>query len=484
MKNKRSGLSFRFFLSIMSGILFVFAFPPFDIWQLAFLSLVPLLMAAKEDDGKNFFLGVISGFLFYSISFSWLYRLAGPIYFLIALYLSIYWGIFLYLIFGLPERGRIFTAGAVWFLLEIIVSYLLTGFPWLLLGLSQWKNPYLIKMAGMTGIYGLSFLVILGNFTILYSFRKRYLLSWIISLAVFAAVIFFPLSSFSSLHYGENLKIMVVQPNIDTLNRSSVKDIEKIKAITLEYIRKEKVDIIIWPEGIYPDIITSDIIDDLKKFTLQLNTGLILGTFTEQDGKMYNSAILIEGEDIQIYNKTHLVPYGEFIPGGRMKAINRIFERMAGYIPHLKRGSELTPFSFRDKKIGVLVCFENIFPEITATLTEEDAGVFIVITNDGWFGNSSGPYQHFAHNSIRAVETGRYFVQSSLTGISGVVSPDGTVEDIVNSDGNFLFVDGVSVCNIPMIKGKTFYSSFGDIPLFILSVLITGVAICKKTWKN
>ncbi|HOL21327.1 MAG TPA: apolipoprotein N-acyltransferase [bacterium] len=484
MKNKRSGLFFRFFLSVISGLLFVFAFPPFDIWQLAFISFIPLISAGRENDYKNFFVGLTAGFIFYSISFCWLYKLAGPVYLLLALYLSIYWGLFLYLVFALPERGRIFTAGFLWFLLEMIVSYLMTGFPWLLSGLSQWKNPYLIKLAGITGIYGLSFLIILGNFTIFYSFRRQYLNSWIISLFLFAAIIFIPPSIFYSPHdYGKSLRVMVVQPNIDAFNRSPYRDIEKIMALTVKYLNGDRPDIIIWPEGIYPDIITQNpnLLDNLKKFTKEYNIGLILGTFTGDDSDMYNSAILIEGKSVQIYNKTHLVPYGEFIPGGRLKPISRIFKNMAGYIPYIKKGKEIVPLSFKDKNIAILICFENIFPEITATLTEKDAEVFIVITNDAWFGNSAGPYQHFAHNSIRAVESGKYFVQCSLTGISGIISPDGTVKNLVKSDGICLFTDGVIFYNVPVIKGKTFYSIFGNIPLFILSIVFTGAIICRKT---
>lgn len=481
MKNKGIGFPFRFFLSIISGILVSFAFPPFNIWQLAFFSFIPLFIAGKENDGKNFFFGLIAGFCFYSISFFWLYQLAGPVYLLLALYLSLYWGIFLYLVFTLPESGRIFTAGSIWFLLELIMSYLLTGFPWLLLGLSQWNNPYMIKLAGISGIYGISFMVIIGNFTVLYSLRKRYLISWCISVTLFILLMFIPFYTFSKVEKsGQNLKIMVVQPNIGVFTRNPDRDIELVKNLTLKYLQKERVDIIIWPEGVYPDIITDDIIDDLKKFTGQFHTGLILGTFTGDEEEMYNSAIMIEKEDIQIYNKTHLVPYGEFIPAGRIKVISHIFEKIAGYIPYVKKGNKLSPFSFKDKKAGILICFENIFPDITRALTEKEIEIFIVITNDAWFGNSAGPYQHFAHNSIRAVETGRYFIQSSLTGISGIISPEGKVEKIVKKGKNYLFVDGVIVYDVPLMQGKTLYSIFGNIPLFMISIIFTGAVICRK----
>ncbi|MDD3725982.1 MAG: apolipoprotein N-acyltransferase [Candidatus Ratteibacteria bacterium] len=481
MKDRKSGLLLRFLLSIAGGILFIFAFPPFNIWGFAFFSFIPLLIAGKENDSKNFLFGLIAGFVFYSASFSWLYRLAGPIYLLLALYLSFYWGLFLYLVFAIHKRGRIFIAGFVWFLMEIIITHLLTGFPWLLAGLSQWNNPYLLKTASFTGIYGLSFLVIIGNFTLFYSFRKQQVVSWCISIVLFAILVFSPLFTPFKNNYEECLNVLIVQPNIDsTESHSPSKNIEKVKTLTTESIKEGYVDIVIWPEGIYPDIITPDIIDDLKNFARQFNVGLIFGTFTGDDKKIYNSAVIIENERVQVYNKTHLVPYGEFVPCGKCRIIRDLFEKIAGYTPYVERGKKIVPLYFKDKKLGILICFENIFPEIVQSFVEKEVDMFIVITNDSWFGNSSGPYQHFAHNSIRAVESGRYFVQSSLTGISGIVSPDGTV-NIVKRYGKHLFVEGIMLYNVPLIKGKTYYSMVGDLPLFILSVIFIGAILCRKT---
>lgn len=479
MKNKKGYLFFRLLLSLISGFLFIFAFPPYNIWQIAFFSLVPLIAIGEENDGKNFVYGLIGGFVFYSASFFWLVRVAGPVYLLLALYLSIYWGIFLYLVFALPEKGRIFTAGFLWVLIEIIISHLLTGFPWLLAGLSQWNNPYLLKVASFTGIYGLSFLVITGNFTVFYSFRKKHFLSWCISLLIFIGVIFSTPST-SSINVNEKLNVLIVQPNIDsTESQNPLQNISKIKDITSEYLKRSRADIVIWPESTYPEIVSPDIIDDLKNFAAEYNTYIILGTFTGSEDEMYNSAVMIGKDSVQIYNKTHLVPYGEFIPGGRLKIISSLFEKLAGYTPYVKRGKEPGFFFLQDKKIGILICFENIFPEIASKVVKGGAEVLVVITNDSWFGNSAGPYQHFAHNTIRAVETGRYFIQSSLSGISGIISPDGSVITI-KDNGKEIFVEGIISYSVPLLKEKTYYSIAGDLPLFILSVIFTGAILCRK----
>lgn len=487
LKHKRRGLFFRLLLSIISGGLFIFAFPPFNLWLFAFFSLVPLIFAGKENDGKNFFFGLIAGLIFYSASFLWLSQLAGPLYLFLALYLSLYWGVFLYLVFALPEKNRIFIAGSLWFLLEIITSHLLTGFPWLSMGLSQWNCPYILKASSFIGIFGLSFLVITGNFTLFYSFRKTKILSWSFSVLCFIALVFSPLFTIPVSNNHKNyLNVLIIQPNINSsINTNYSHNIEKIKNLTSEELKKNKADIVIWPEGAYPDTITQnpELLDDLQTFTKKHSVGLILGSFTGND-KIYNSALLIEGERIQTHNKTHLAPYGEFIPGGRLKIISSLFEKLAGYIPYIEQSSELTPFSFKDINLGVLICFENIFPEISNSLIEKEMGIFIVITNDSWFGYSAGPYQHFAHNSIRAVETGRYFIISALSGISGIVAPDGTVKAIVKDNGESLYVNGSVFYAVPVLQNKTIYTITGDIPMFLLSVLFIGVAICRTRQKK
>ena len=484
MKTDRKKFFFCFSLSVLSGVILSFAFPPFAGWQIAFFSLVPLLFSASENSWKNFPLGMTSGFFFYSITLSWLYRVAGPVYLLLALYLSVFWGVFLYLAFALPEKGRIFSAAFVWFMLEIIMSNLLTGFPWILLGFSQSGDPRILKIAGYFGVYGISFLIVLANLAIFYSFRKRYILSWLIAIAVFAAVICLP--SFIQPDREQDaatLRVMVVQPNIDSSEaRSPYANLEDIEEITVQNLNGMKPDVVIWPEGIFHDDIGADedVLNGLKALTAKYGFSLIMGTFTRADEGLYNSAVLIEGDRIRVYNKTHLVPYGEFILGGRYRIIRETFERIAGYVPLTEPGRELTVFDVKGGRIAPLICFENIFPLIACNFIGEEADVFVTITNDSWYGRSAGPYQHFAHNVLRAAETGRYFVQSAMTGISGVVSPEGIIEDTLRKDGEELFIEGALFYDVPLMKGNTLYSTVRDMPLFIMALIFTGAVLCRR----
>lgn len=472
-------------LSIAGGIILSFAVPPSVRWQIAFFALIPLLLSAEENSGKNFLFGMTAGFFFYAITLFWLYNVAGPIYLLLALYLSVYWGVFLYLVFALPEKGRIFTAAFIWCLLEIIMSGLLTGFPWLLLGISQWQNARILKIAGLFGIYGISFLLVLGNLTVFYALRKRYVVSFLVSVLIFTAVFFLP----SEIIYGKIdnagvLEVMLVQPNIDaSLEENPYTTLKTVESVTFENLKNNKPDIVIWPEGSFPDNIDEypDVLDGLKLLTEEQGFCLVLGTFSSADGGIYNSAFLVKGDNVQTYKKIRLVPYGEFILGGRYRFIRNVFEGIADYIPATKHGTELTLFTVDgEKKIAPLICFENVFPGMAGDFVRAGGELFVVITNDSWFGRSAGPHQHFAHNVIRAAETGRCFVQGSLTGISGVVSPVGVIENVVRKNGEKLFVNGGLFHNVPLVRGKTFYTQTGDVPLFMLSVIFTGVILCRR----
>jgi len=483
--DRRKNLFFSLSCSIATGIILSFAFPPSATWQIAFLAMIPLLISAGEDSWRNLLSGITAGFVFYVIVLSWLYNVAGPIYLLLALYLSVYWGVFLYLVFALPEKGRIFTAAFVWCLLEIIMSGLLTGFPWLLLGVSQWQNGRILKIAGLCGTYGISFVIVLVNLTVFYAFRKRYVVSFFVSAIVLIGICFLPGQAvYHRISSTGSLNIMVIQPDIDaSIEENPYTTLKVVEAVMFENMEKDRrPDIVIWPEGSFPDNIDeySDVLDGLKTLCKENDFRLILGTFTGTEKAVYNSSLLVGGDSIQVYRKNRLVPYGEFILGGRCRVIRNIYEKIAEYIPVTIPGRELTLFTLGgNKKIAPLICFENVFPDMAGGYVREGGELFVVITNDSWFGRSAGPCQHFAHNALRAAETGRYFVQGSLSGISGVVSPAGVVENTIRQNGEELFVKGALYAAVPLVCGETFYSQTGDIPLFILSVIFTGVILCR-----
>lgn len=484
MNSVEKSFFLRLLLSLSSGVALIFAFPPFDFWPLAFIGFIPLLFSSSESSKQNFFLGAAAGFVFYSVSFFWLFNLAGYFYLLLSLYLSLFWGLFLSLLFLLPSKGRIFTGAFIWFFMEIIVSQLFTGFPWLLLGLSQWQNYHLLKIAAVFGIYGISFSIVLANLVLFHLFRKKYLLSTFAAAVTFALIVVVPAGISRKTEFVGTIDAMVVQPNVISAQQREAKEVFSVlKELTLENLKIYEPDIIIWPEGSFSADIGRHphLLNDIKLLSQKHRCGILLGTFSRAENNLfYNSALLVEPETVRLYNKNRLAPYGEFIPGGRNRVVRDIFENKAGYIPAIKHGDKSEVFIMDGSAVAPLICFENIFPGMVRKLNGRGAELFIVITNDSWFGRFLGPYQHFAHNTLRAAESGKYFVQCSLTGISGVISPEGRVIKTVKKQESEIFVAGSLFFSVPLIKGETLYSKFGDVPLFLAAVLFTGAILCGK----
>ncbi len=467
--------------SVLTSILLFFSFPPFGLWYFAFFSFIPLFLICRKKHFLNFFYGLLSGFIFYSLSLSWLKNVSGFIYLLLALYLSIYWAIFIFLIFSFDDRKIIFLGSCIWVFLEILMTNLLTGFPWLLLGLSQYRNYYILKIAKFSGILGISFILVGFNLFI-YTFLKRtFSFQQIFFLLVTASFLFLTKIPEKKIFKG-NLNIMLFQPNF----LPSEIAIEENKKVIFSILKKsldiKNVDILIFPEGTFQGNIFEDmdLLEKLKNISEENKCGILIGCFTGKEENLYNSGVFIEGDKIEIYNKIRLVPYGEFILGEKFKFIKKIFLKIAGYTPNLKKGKEFKVFKYKNIKFATLICYENIFPEMVEKFTKEGIDFFIVITNDSWFKNSLGPYQHFYHNVFRSIETGRYFLQAGLTGITGIINPDGKIEKIFEKNGEKLFASGILFSSLSIFVYETLYSKYGIYPFFLFCLILTGILICRK----
>lgn len=468
-------------MCILSPVLLYFSFPPFKFWYFALFSFIPVFLICKNNSFLHFFYGLLSGLVFYSLSLYWLKSVAGQIYLLLCFYLSIYWAIFLYLVFSFDIKKIIFLGGCIWVFLEIIVSNFLTGFPWLLLGLSQYCNPYILKIAKFTGIYGISFLVIAFNLFLFTLIKKNFSLQnlFFILFLIFLFLIYkLPERKISK----GNLNILLIQPNIIPSEISTIENKEILISFLNKNLKDKKIDIIVLPEGVFQDNLfeNKDLIEKLKKISIQNECSILFGSFTGLDRNIYNSGVFIKGKKLDVYNKIKLVPYGEFILGERFKFIKNTFLKIAGYQPYLKKGDEFKVFEYKNFNFSVLICYENVFSEFVNNFLKNGADFFIVITNDSWFGKSIGPYQHFYHNVFRGIETGRYFLQSALTGVTGIVNPEGKIEKILENRGEKLFIEGSLFYSLPVFYYETFYSKYGLYPFILFCLIITGIMICKN----
>jgi apolipoprotein N-acyltransferase len=484
MKLKFSDLIFAAF----SGFLTAVAFPkiglPFFVW----ISLIPLFfLLARLRPGSSFLAGWIAGTVFYGMLLYWIPAVPAHygnmsrivsllIYFVFILVLALTWALFGYL-FSFLHRSRpaaaFIAAPFLWVTMEYILTHVLTGFPWGLLGLSQFKNLSFIQIAAVTGVYGVSFVLVLFQgffvFSILSSKRGPFAAGIILLVLVH-------LGGFLSLHKvpetPDSFPAAVIQGNVSSdiyWNQIAASEVLTLFENHVELTRQasEKgARLIIWPEFTVPlcfsceDPIYQSFRRILSQFVQDTQNTLLLGT-NETTGppgeeRYFNTALCL-GPDLQItkYAKMHLVPFGEYTP---YKKIFGFIEKMTHAIGEVTPGTEPVLHSFNNLKFGSPICYEIIFPDLVRRFSKKGADFLVTITNDGWYGTSAAPYQHFANAVLRAVENRRFLLRAATTGISGIIDPYGRI--VVQSEiGTKTYLTGT----ITPSKAMTFYARFGDV---------------------
>jgi apolipoprotein N-acyltransferase len=502
-------------LPAFSALLLSLSFCSFKLGILAWCALIPLY-AGLENKPLRFHLGAafLAGAVFWSLTIYWLIHvtLLGQI--ILILYLALYLGLFggaVYFSGSLPVYCRLFFLPATWVLLEYLRGYLFTGLPWALVGLSQARNLAVIQIAEITGTWGVSFLVVLVN-TALYLYWRRFAGVKIIYLcAGFLALSlgygFVKLSVYPAKHpHSIPLKVSVVQGNIP---QESKWDARAVTFIQDRYRRlsdaaaADKPQLIIWPESSVPGLWGRDEDQFIQVLSLayKLDTYLLVGAVSYLDQNYFNSALLVGpgGHPAGIYHKLHLVPFGEYVP---LKKALPFLETIAP-IGDITPGEEHTIFKLDSTEFekplrasaqrrapadpvgpgaaqfGVLICFEDLFPELSRKLVKEGAVFLVNITNDAWYKKSTAAYQHFTASVLRAVENRVYLARAANTGISGFVDPAGRVLGVVaDSGGNEIFVTGISTQSIYLTKSKrTLYNRWGDFFILLCLLFDAGAAV-------
>ncbi len=488
---------------VLSAVLLILSFPKYNLEFLAWFGFVPLFFVLKgKSKGKAFLLSYITGVIFWSGTIYWLIHVTLPGTIIFVLYLALYFGFFGLLIsYLLSTTYCLLFIPSAWVLFEYIRSHLFTGFPWALLGYSQYLNLSLIQIADITGVWGVSFLVMMINFAS-YEFITSPLaqvkkIKQIIPVIVcLIAVFIYGSNKISRLPDSAGRKpinVCVVQGNIPQELKWSALSCEYIieRYLSLTSLaNKQGTDLIIWPEAALPVVLEEEpgYFNAVVKFTKGISTPLLLGAVTYRDDRYYNSALLIsrEGNLLARYDKIHLVPFGEYIP------LRKILGFLEPIVPigDMVAGKESTVFEITDSsgkstvRFGTLICFEDLFPELSRRSVNSGAGLLVNITNDAWFGRTSSPYQHLSASVFRAVENRVFLVRAANTGVSGFISPDGKVISLVKDlQGENIFIPGDLTCQVYVHqKTKTIYTRYGDLFIFVcfLSILWTIVTFFKK----
>jgi apolipoprotein N-acyltransferase len=487
-----------YILAASSGLILVLAFPKLNFEPLAFCAFVPLLFALEGKGlAQTFFLSLLAGVVFNLMLLNWVvvvmrnygsipFPLSLLILLLFAGYLGVYVGLSFTVARFIEEKNgprMALTLPCIWVLFEYAKSHLLTGFPWENLGYSQFLSLPLVQVADVTGVYGISFLIVLFNtflFSLLTSWRARKAIPWFetfLILSLFSMTIFYGYKRMASIQdkvqegYGVNVKL--IQPNIE----QAVKWDPAYQEETLKILgslslasSSDTPDLLIWPEAAVPFYfqLKSDYTRWIVKIIRQINSYLLLGSpaFTVEGSqiKYHNSAFLFSpgGEVLGRYDKIHLVPFGEYVP---LKRLLFFVNKMVADIGDFSPGEQIQVLSFQEKSLGVLICYEIIFPELARECIQKGATFLVTITNDAWFGKTSAPYQHNSMAAFRAIENRVFVARAANTGITSIIDPTGRIVSATE-----LFTPDVVTGKIKIIRIPTLYNRYGDIFVLICTI--------------
>jgi apolipoprotein N-acyltransferase len=501
--------------AVISGLVLVLCFPAIDLFYLAWVALVPFLVSLYDKEPKQAFIsGIFLGFPYFFGTLYWIYHSINHyggvpfvtsiiIVILLCLYLSIYTGIFAFLFSITIKRTKmpaLFIASVFWVVLEFLRTYMFTGFPWSSIGYTQYKFLSVIQIADITGIYGVSFLIVAVNGALadLFLLKRRIkdmplfpLSQTVIGLVIL--IIFIVISViYGQIRLGEErpgnqFGASIVQGNIEQDKKwePSYQNtvIETYKNLTSESVSYQP-SMVVWPETAVPFFFGTamNYTNELVDFQKQLNTYLLFGSVLvkEKINENYllsNSAVLLDrdGNVDYVYDKIHLVPFGEYVPLQKfIFFINKLVVGIGDYVPGDSYVKAETPFG----DFAPLICYEIIFPGLARKFYSTGGDFIVNITNDAWFGRTKGPYQHFSMAVFRAVENRKPVIRAANTGISGFMDSNGRILSTTK-----LFQRAVLTEEIKTDSTRTFYSKYGDLFSYIwivFSIILLTNLLGKK----
>ncbi|GFO57191.1 apolipoprotein N-acyltransferase [Geomonas sp. Red276] len=494
-----SAVRLPYLLAGLSGLMLAASYPRPGFSALAWFALVPLFAAASRVPAKDAFaLGFTAGVTAFAGILYWLnivmtgfghlhWTVGGSLYLMLAGYLALYPAAVLWISKRGEERGipLLCSFPLLWVAGELLRAHLLTGFPWALLGYTQFRTLPLIQISDLTGVYGVSYLVAFANAVFYRMWRwvrgrdPRYPVTpFLTLLLLLVATLGY---GFTALHRSENgplQRVLLVQGNIPQ-DRKWDKAFQEQTVATYERLSRRGCQggdtLVVWPESALPFNLEDEPVyaARVKKLAADLNCSLITGSpATEREGgelRNLNSAFLIspQGRVAGRSDKLHLVPFGEYVPlNGLLPFLHKMVQGYGDYSPGQRAVALESPLG----KVGVLICFEGIFPEVARSYLAAGAGLLVAITNDAWFGNSSAPFQHLSMTVFRAVENRVPLVRAANSGISSVIDAKGHIRGMTS-----LFEEATLAGEVRRGEGGSFYSRHGD--LFALGCLALSLGM-------
>ena len=490
----------------------VVVFPGINLSSLAWIALVPLLVAIHDTNWKQSLrLGLVAGFIYFGGVMNWLMVALHPFstwfwvivgFVLLTLYLSAYVFIFTVSVNFIARywkpRSTIqrlaysFLVAVVWTGLEILRGHVITGLPWAGLGHSQWRNLPLIQISSVVGMYGVTFLIAMingavANFFIHIREWRSSLKAAVVPLALVLISLIYGWIAMTGSPQGETIKIALVPGNVEQMDKlkawrsGGVRRIFNKYARITEAVAAEKPDLIVWPETSVPQytFITGFPPDGLVSRVQRWNSYFLMGTPHAErapERKTYNAAFLLspEGEEVDRYYKIHLVPVSEYFPLKRY--LPESWQDLVAGVSDWESGSEQIVFSAPPAEFGLVICFESIFPKLFRKAVGKGVNLMGIITNDAWFKGTYAAQQHNSMAPFRAVENRVSVFRCANYGISCIIDSWGRIKREIDpeSDEEYLVDD------VHLHEGGTFYTRHGD--YFPWACLATALFLIFQTW--
>ena len=523
-------------LVLLSVVLQVAIFPLAGLYGLAWIAVAPLIVAilrarASETlhlDGQErllpatpwqgFVLGYVCGILWVGGSFYWIFDtmhqygnlplpIALLVLFLFCLCIGLYHGMFGLLLAlvagskagapGASIRRALAAAPFLWVAVELARART-SPVPWELLGYSQTGNFALTRIATLTGVYGLSFEIVLVNSVFAAAFLvvpeatgARQRRKWLLVAASVAAVILQAGQWLAPPAIAADHTALLVQPNIPVQDgamwtkeyfQDTLRDLTALSLHPAGEKADRHFDLIVWPESPSPfytnDPLFRDAVSELAK---QSGTWVVAGSIGitpvlhngEENSRIFNSAALVnrQGEWVGRYDKVHLVPFGEYLPFPKLFAFAGGLTKEVG---EFQRGASRAPLQAGDERLGTFICYESIFPDEVRQFPLEGAQVLVNITNDGWYGDSGAWKEHLQETRMRAIENGRWLLAGTNTGMTASIDPYGRIVAATPRK-----VRTALAAPYALTTGTTFYTRHGDWFAYLCAIISAGALMAR-----
>jgi apolipoprotein N-acyltransferase len=495
-------------------VLLALSFPKFGHPAVAFVAMVPLLVATSGWTGRGgevpgvparrgFMLGLLAGFIHFAGTVYWTGATVStfgglPVFVavivagLLALYMALYVALasaiggVLMSAFGLRA---LWLAPFAWVGLEYLRGIVFGGFPWIPLGNTMVTLLPVAQLASVLGIYGLSLFVGFVNVGFaamaLLAGRQR-LVAAVATISMIAAVSLWGAMRMSSgtLTSGTPIKIGLIQGNIAQTDKWNPARAGMILDRYLQLSRQaaeQGAEFIMWPEASTPFFFEEDPAGNvIRNLARAVGRPMLLGSDEMDDAdppRTYNSAFMLDrgGATAAVYRKIHLVPFGEYVPFQRVLFfVGPLVEAVSAF----SRGTRVTMLPVDGHMVSTAICYEVTYPELAREAVLQGSEMLTTITNDAWYGESSAAFQHFEMAAMRAIEQGRYLARSANTGISGIVDPYGRV--LVRTQ---LFETVAVVAEARFVQARTVYARIGDVAAFLsIAVTIAALVGTRRNW--